>query len=112
MADTGILLIIIVGGALVVFWVWQFILLMLSRDDEFPGRNDKLIWVVVFLLLVPLAPLAYYFFRQALTVRQAVQDERLRLLDVRDSARAQVDARKSETGDGEKSKPKPGKGAG
>ncbi|HZW32939.1 MAG TPA: hypothetical protein VFF52_19645 [Isosphaeraceae bacterium] len=41
-------------------WCNQFVFLMGLRDDDFPGRHDKLIWV--FLLFV-FAPISVWFFR-------------------------------------------------
>jgi hypothetical protein len=34
-------------------WVREFRLLMLRRDDEFPGRSDKLAWVFALTILAP-----------------------------------------------------------
>jgi len=34
-------------------WVREFRLLMLRRDDEFPGRSDKLAWIFALTLLAP-----------------------------------------------------------
>jgi hypothetical protein len=41
-------------------WHREFVLLMGLRDDEFPGRHDKLIWAVV---LLAFAPIGIWFFR-------------------------------------------------
>ncbi len=41
-------------------WRDEFIYLMGLRDDNFPGRNDKLIWV---LILVIIAPVGAWLFR-------------------------------------------------
>jgi hypothetical protein len=41
-------------------WCDQFVFLMALRDDDFPGRNDKLIWVF---LLFAFAPISVWFFR-------------------------------------------------
>jgi hypothetical protein len=41
-------------------WSHEFVFLMGLRDEDLPGRHDKLIWV--FLLLV-FAPIAIWFFR-------------------------------------------------
>ena len=47
----------------VMFWLSQFIDLMRRSDDEFVGRFDKLIWAAVFILLFPLAPVAYWIWK-------------------------------------------------
>jgi hypothetical protein len=41
-------------------WCNEFVFLMGLRDDDFPGRNDKLIWAVV---LLAFAPFSVWFFR-------------------------------------------------
>ena len=41
-------------------WCNEFVFLMGLRDDDFPGRNDKLIWAVV---LLAFPPLSVWFFR-------------------------------------------------
>jgi hypothetical protein len=41
-------------------WRNEFVFLMGLRDDDFPGRNDKLVWVVLLLIL---APISVWFFR-------------------------------------------------
>jgi hypothetical protein len=41
-------------------WCHEFAFVMGLRDDDFPGRNDKLIWAIV---LVMFAPISVWFFR-------------------------------------------------
>ena len=41
-------------------WRYEFLLLMSLSDEEFPGRNDKLIWAAA-LLIVP--PIGVWLFR-------------------------------------------------
>src|ERR1700761_4792895 len=41
-------------------WLREFAFLMSVDDAAFPGRNDKLIWAM---LLIVLAPLGVYLFR-------------------------------------------------
>lgn len=41
-------------------WVREFLFLMSVDDSAFPGRNDKLIWAV---LLIVLPPVGAYLFR-------------------------------------------------
>jgi hypothetical protein len=41
-------------------WCHEFVFLMGRRDDDFPGRNDKLIWAV---LLLAFPPITVWFFR-------------------------------------------------
>jgi len=61
---------IVVSLVLIVFWVYQFVLLMLLSDDDFPGRYDKILWVAVFVLLSVIAPFAFLWWKRAcLTMR-------------------------------------------
>ncbi|MGP0064690.1 MAG: hypothetical protein ACLQGP_13965 [Isosphaeraceae bacterium] len=41
-------------------WCNEFVFLMGLRDDDFPGRNDKLIWAIV---LMAFAPISVWLFR-------------------------------------------------
>jgi MFS family permease len=48
MASMGwVIAAIVVGLALVIFWAVQLADLMSRRDEEFGGRNDKVLWFVV-----------------------------------------------------------------
>lgn len=47
-----------------VFWLVQFCHLMTFSPRRFPAPYDKIIWVVVFLLLAPVAPLAFWVWKQ------------------------------------------------
>ncbi len=49
---------ILVGLALLVFWVWA---LVDCIRREFPGQNDKLIWILVIVLVGWLGALIYLF---------------------------------------------------
>lgn len=49
----------------VVFWVSQFIQLMLLSDEDFPGKNDKILWFVTFILLSVIAPGLFAWWKQA-----------------------------------------------
>jgi hypothetical protein len=54
---------IVVGIILTLFlraWRHEFLFLMGRRDDDFPGRHDKLVWV---LMLTAFAPVGLWFFR-------------------------------------------------
>jgi uncharacterized membrane protein len=44
------LLVLFVLLAGIVFWLTQLIDVMQRRDDEFPGRYDKIIWALVIVL--------------------------------------------------------------
>ena len=46
-------------------WVREFRLLMLRRDDEFPGRSDKLAWIFALTILAPAGVWMFRSFRMA-----------------------------------------------
>lgn len=46
-------------------WCNEFVFLMGLRDEDLPGRNDKLIWAVVLLLLAPVGVWLFRSFRMA-----------------------------------------------
>jgi hypothetical protein len=46
-------------------WVREFRALMLRRDDEFPGRHDKLVWSAALLLLAPAGVWLFRSYRKA-----------------------------------------------
>ncbi|MCU0780292.1 MAG: hypothetical protein MUF04_04215 [Akkermansiaceae bacterium] len=52
--------------ALLIFWGYQLVFLMLMEDKLFPGRFDKPMWVAVFVLAAPLAPFVFLFWRRAI----------------------------------------------
>ncbi|MEX0744337.1 MAG: hypothetical protein WD118_01940 [Phycisphaeraceae bacterium] len=59
-----------------IFWLVQFVDLMASRDSRFAGRHDKLIWAAVFVFVFPLAPFAFWLWKQAVIDRDAAETER------------------------------------
>jgi uncharacterized membrane protein YhaH (DUF805 family) len=46
-------------------WCNEFVFLMGLRDEDFPGRNDKLIWAVVLLAFAPISVWLFRTFRAA-----------------------------------------------
>jgi hypothetical protein len=49
----------------VLAWLRQFAFLMQLGDDAFPGRNDKLIWALLLIVLPPIGVLAFRSYREA-----------------------------------------------
>jgi hypothetical protein len=47
-----------------VLWVFCFAQLMTLGDDLFPGRLDKVLWVAAFVLVFPLAPFAFMWWKR------------------------------------------------
>lgn len=46
-------------------WIGEFLYLMSLRDEDFPGRHDKLIWAVALLLFAPVGIWAFRSYRVA-----------------------------------------------
>jgi hypothetical protein len=49
--------------ALVFFWVGEFVRLMRTSPGAFPGRNDRLVWIIVMVVLLPVGALAFWTYR-------------------------------------------------
>ncbi|MBN2686370.1 MAG: hypothetical protein JXR40_13900 [Pontiellaceae bacterium] len=47
------------------FWCYQFSDLMMLSDRQFFGKYDKIIWAAAFIIVSPLAPFAYLFWKKA-----------------------------------------------
>ena len=56
------------------FWISQFVFLMSLEADQFPWPYDKALWVATFLLAAPLAPFAFYCWRNVVTLSKAEDD--------------------------------------
>jgi uncharacterized RDD family membrane protein YckC len=57
------IIIAVVCFALAIFWVIQFAQMMALSDKDFPGRNDKTLWLVAFLVFNVLTAFAFTFWR-------------------------------------------------
>lgn len=64
----GILAIVLIAIALVVFWLSQMVGLMDMKDNEFPGKHDKILWFVALLIGSFAGALAFLLWR---TMRSA-----------------------------------------
>ncbi len=51
--------------AFAVAWIAEFAFLMRQPDDAFNGRNDKLIWAILLIVLPPVGVVAFWSFRRA-----------------------------------------------
>ncbi len=60
------LVIVLLWSAL---WVVEFVQLMLVEDRLFMGRHDKALWVAAFLVMFPLAPIAFHLWKKAQSVK-------------------------------------------
>jgi hypothetical protein len=64
-AFSAVLLCLIVLTWFVRAWCHEFVFLMGLRDDDLPGRNDKLIWAVVLLVFAPFGVWLFRSYRLA-----------------------------------------------
>jgi hypothetical protein len=55
----------IAGGFVALFWVYQFVQLMLLADSDFPGRYDKILWGAAFVFAFPVTPFAFLWWKTA-----------------------------------------------
>lgn len=46
-------------------WGEEFLFLMSLSDDQFPGRNDKLVWAIVLTVMAPVGLWVFRSYRQA-----------------------------------------------
>jgi len=54
-----------IGLVIALVWIYQFIQLMLLSDADFPGKYDKLLWAAAFILLFPITPFAFLWWKAA-----------------------------------------------
>jgi len=79
--DVGLLAIFYggVGVLIAIIWIYQFVQLMLLSDPDFPGKYDKILWVVAFCVAIPVAPFAFLWwkstYRSMLQEQGAISDE-------------------------------------
>ena len=59
----GTLAVMIAAGFVALFWVYQFVQLMLLSDSDFPGRHDKILWVAAFVFAFFVAPFAFLWWK-------------------------------------------------
>ena len=57
------LAIILIAVTLLTFWLSQMVALMNMKDDAFPGKHDKILWVAVVLIGSFLGALAFLLWR-------------------------------------------------
>lgn len=67
---TVVLLLIAFGG----MWLNEFRLLMSRRDDEFPGKYDKLVWSLALVIFAPAGVWLFRFYRQSRRPANAAAD--------------------------------------
>ncbi len=48
-----------------IFWIYQFVQLMLLSEIDFPGKYDKCLWTAGFILTFVVAPFAFLGWKYA-----------------------------------------------
>ena len=67
-SEGGFSIVVLALGVLAWFvrtWCNEFVFLMGLRDDDFPGRSDKLIWATLLLLFAPFSVWVFRAYRLA-----------------------------------------------
>lgn len=54
---------------LAIFWIIMFANMMTFADRDLPGKNDKILWTIVFILLPFLAPFGFWAFKHSYRAR-------------------------------------------
>ncbi len=57
------------------FWVLMFANMMLFGSKDLPWEYDKVIWACVFIILPPIAPFAFWMFKNAYLSTYESEDE-------------------------------------
>ena len=58
-----------------VFWAFQFVQLMALSQEDFPSRNDKLLWLIAFVVANVFAALAFWHWRRVMLEMRAAERE-------------------------------------
>ena len=61
----GMVFVLIAVAAFFVFWLFQFVQLMMFADNDFPDRYDKILWCISFHTLFFVAPFGFLFWKRA-----------------------------------------------
>jgi hypothetical protein len=56
---------LVLGIGFLVFWVYQFVQLMLLSEADFPGKYDKCLWAAAFIIAFVAAPFAFLGWKAA-----------------------------------------------
>ena len=68
--------VLIIALLFLIVWWRQFIELMMFSDSDFPGRYDKAIWAVMFVVACIIAPFLFIQWKSAyLTMRADARKE-------------------------------------
>jgi len=67
--------------AFAVLWTWAFFSLMAMPDSAFKGRNDKLIWAVLMIVLLPFGVFIFHLWRFSQRTEDLVGKELVEILD-------------------------------
>ena len=69
--EMALALVLILG--ICIFWVYQFVQLLLLPEADFPGKYDKCLWTAAFILVFLLTPFAFYGWKYAYRAMLAAQ---------------------------------------
>ena len=75
------LLVVLLWLILIIFWVSTFYSLMAMPDSAFKGRNDKLIWAVLVIVLNLFGALVFHYWRLTQRTEDLIGKEVVEILD-------------------------------
>jgi hypothetical protein len=61
---------------LILLWIFQFAQLMTLGDELFPGRFDKTLWAAAFILVFPVAPFAFMWWKRIMLGMRAAEKQK------------------------------------
>ena len=59
------LVLLVLVLAYVYLWISQLVQLMIFSDKDFPGRIDKPLWLVIYIVFSPIAPVIFIWWKKA-----------------------------------------------
>lgn len=60
-----VILLPVLGMAFIYLWISQLVQLMIFTDNDFPGRTDKILWLIIYIAFVPIAPFIFMWWKKA-----------------------------------------------
>lgn len=58
-----------------VYWVFRFVQLMALDEEDFPGRHDKTLWVIAFVVANVFAAVAFHWWKAVMREMRAAERE-------------------------------------
>ena len=59
------LVVLVLCTAYFYLWISQLVQLMVFTNDDFPGRADKTLWLIIYIFFSPIAPFIFMWWKKA-----------------------------------------------